>query len=194
MESTMTRQRDRKSRSQAGFSLIEVMIAGAIIMIGLLAVLGLFGTALAATQASQLDEIAHARATQTLESIYTARQTSQFGFSAIDNTTAASGLGKFTAGLVALTDPGPDGLDGTTDDVAAAPIVLPGPDGKLGTLDDITVSLAAFQRRITISNVLNPLSGALDPNLKQVIVTIQYPGTNGQLRTYSVQTLISAFH
>jgi type II secretory pathway pseudopilin PulG len=194
MESTMTRRRDRKSCSQAGFSLIEVMIAGAIIMIGLLAVLGLFGTALAATQASQLDEIAHARAAQTLESIYTARQTSQFGFAAIDNTTAASGLGKFTPGLVALTDPGPDGLDGTTDDIVAAPIVLPGPDGKLGTPDDITVSLAAFQRQITISNVVNPLNGTLDPNLKQVIVTIQYPGTNGQLRTYTVQTLVSAFH
>ncbi len=112
MESTITRHRN----SQAGFSLIEVMIAGAIMMIGLLAVLGLFGTALAATQASQLDEIAHARATQTIESIYTARQTSQFGFSAIDNTTAASGLGKFTAGMIALTDPGPDGLDGTSDE------------------------------------------------------------------------------
>jgi hypothetical protein len=170
------------------------MIAGAIMMIGLLAVLGLFGTALAATQASQLDEIAHARATQTLESIYTARQTSQFGFAAIDNTTAASGLGKFTAGMVALTDAGPDGLDGTSDDVAAAPIVLPGPDGKLGTSDDITVSLALFQRQITIANVLNPIDGQLDPNLKQVVVTIQYPGANGKLRNYTVQTLISAFH
>jgi len=194
MESTMTRRRDRKSFSQAGFSLIEVMIAGAIMMIGLLAVLGLFGTALAATQASQLDEIAHARATQTLESIYTARQTSQFGFAAIDNTTAASGKGQFTAGMVALTDPGPDGLDGTSDDVAAAPIVLPGPDGKLGTSDDITVSLASFQRQITITNAINPLSGAQDPNLKQIIATIQYPGANGKWRTYSVQTLISAFH
>ena len=194
MESTMTRRRYKESFAQAGFSLIEVMIAGAIIMIGLLAVLGLFGTALAATQASQLDEIAHARATQTLESIYTARQTSQFGFAAIDNTTAASGKGQFTAGLVALTDPGPDGLDGTSDDVAAAPIVLPGPDGKLGTPDDITVSLASFQRQITITNAINPINGALDPNLKQVLVTIQYPGASGKLRNYSVQTLISAFH
>ncbi len=170
MESTMTRRRYKESFAQAGFSLIEVMIAGAIIMIGLLAVLGLFGTALAATQASQ------------------------FGFAAIDNTTAASGKGQFTAGLVALTDPGPDGLDGTSDDVAAAPIVLPGPDGKLGTPDDITVSLASFQRQITITNAINPINGALDPNLKQVLVTIQYPGASGKLRNYSVQTLISAFH
>jgi type II secretory pathway pseudopilin PulG len=194
MDSTMTQRRDAQALRQAGFSLAEVMIAGAIITIGLLTVLGLFGTALAATQASQLDEIAHARATQTLESIYTARQTSQFGFAAIDNTTAASGKGQFTAGMVTMTDPGPDGLDGTSDDVPAAPIVLPGPDGILGTSDDITISLSSFQRQIAISNAINPLSGATEPNLKQVIVTIQYPGTGGRIRTYTVQTLVSAFH
>ncbi len=176
---------------QAGFSLLEVMIAGAIITVGLLAVLGLFGTALAATQSSQLDEIAHARATQTLESIYTARQTSQLGFSAIDNNTTANGI--FKTGMIALSDPGPDGLDGTSDDVTPpAPIVLPGPDGKLGTADDLTVSLSAFKRQIQITNALDS-TGAPNPNLKQVVVTIQYPGSGGRTSTYAVQSLVSAF-
>lgn len=177
-------------RAEEGFSLLEVLIAGAVITIGLLAVLGLFGTALAATQSSQLDEIAHARATQTLESIYTARQTSQLGFTAIDNTTTGKGI--FVPGMVALTDPGPDGLDGTADDVPVASITLPGPDGILGTSDDQVVSLSNFQRQIAISNALTS-TGALDPNLKQVIVTIQYAGGGGRLRTYTVQSLISAF-
>lgn len=194
MESTMTRRRNEKASEQAGFSLLEVMIAGAIIVVGLLAVLGLFGTALAATQSSQLDEIAHARASETLESIYTARQTSQYGFSAIDNTTAASGKGVFTAGMGPLTDPGPDGLDGTVDDIPVGPIVLPGPDGLLGTPDDVTINLTPFQRQIAISNAVDPISGAIEPNLKQVIVTIQYPGNGGRIRSYTVQTLVSAFH
>jgi hypothetical protein len=143
-----------------------------------------------------MDEIAHARATQILESIYTARQTSQFGFSSIDNTTT-SASGKFTPNLVPLTDPGPDGLDGTADDVPAAPIILPGPDGKFGTPpgtgDDLVFSLASFQRQIAITNVRLP-NGTPNANLKQVSVTVQYPGTGGRLRTYTVLTLISAFH
>jgi len=40
------------------------------------------------------------------------------------------------------------------------------------------VSLASFQRQITITNAINPLSGAQDPNLKQIIATIQYPAAN----------------
>ena len=198
METTMTNQRVAKSvahrsraaRRQDGFSLLEVLIAGAIIVVGLLAVLGLFGTALSATQSAQLEEIAHARATQTLESIYTARQTSQLGFSAIDNTTTGKGI--FVPGTVALTDPGPDGLDGTVDDIPVAPIILPGPDGILGNSDDQTVSLSSFKRTIAITNAAT-ITGAPDPNLKQVIVTIQYPGAGGLTRTYTVQSLVSAF-
>jgi prepilin-type N-terminal cleavage/methylation domain-containing protein len=183
--SRCTARAARRAQPQAGFSLLEVMIAGAIITIGLLALLGLFGTALAATQSAQMDEIGHARAMQILESVYTARQTSQLGFNAIDN--KGTGAGIFTAGLVALSDPGPDGLDGTADDITPpAPIVLPGPDGKLGTPDDQTVPLTAFQRQITITTI--------NPNLKQVVVTVQYPVASGRLNTYTVQALISAYH
>ena len=194
MDTTVT-HRSNRTPGDAGFSLIEVMIAGAVITIGLLAVLGLFGTALGATQSSQMDEIAHARATQTLESVYTARQTAQLGWDSINNTgTITNGTaGIFTSGLVTMTDPGPDGLDGTSDDVAVAPIILPGPDGKLGTSDDQTISLAAFQRQIQISLALDPATGAPIPTLKQVVVTIQYPGPTGITRSYTVQALVSEY-
>jgi type II secretory pathway pseudopilin PulG len=188
--------KNRQFKTQAGFSLIEVVIAGAIITVGLLAILGLFGTALAATQSSQMDEIAHARAAQTLESIYTARQTSQLSWDSINNTTTITNgtPGIFTANLVALSDPGVDGLDGTSDDVTPpAPIVLPGADGILGTADDQTISLSAFKRQIQISLALDPNTGAQIPTLKQVIVTIQYPGPNGVTRSYVVQALVSEF-
>jgi type II secretory pathway pseudopilin PulG len=185
----------RASR-QAGFSLLEVVIAGAVITTGLLAILGLFGTALGATQSSQMDEIAHARATQTLESIYTARQTSQLTWDSINNTgTITNGTpGIFTTGLVALSDPGPDGLDGTSDDVTPpVPIVLPGADGKLGTSDDQTISLSAFKRQIQVSLALDPVTGAQIPTLKEVVVTVQYPGPNGIARIYTVQALVSEY-
>jgi len=199
METTMTNRSNPRlhklpvSGREAGFSLLEVLIAGAVITVGLLAILGLFGTALAATQSSQLDEIAHARATQTLESVYTARQTAQLGWDSINNVgTITNGTnGIFTVGMVPMTDPGPDGLDGTTDDVAVAPIVLPGPDGILGTSDDQTIALTGFQRQIQITSAV--ANGAPIPSLKQVIVTVQYPSNKGTVRTYTVQALVSEY-
>lgn len=184
------------ARRQSGFSLLEVLFAGAVITVGLLAVLGLFGSALAATQASQMDEIAHSRATQTLESIYTARQTSQLNWDSINNnsvvTNGVSGI--FSSGMVAMSDPGADGLDGTYDDITPpASIVLPGPDGKLGTADDTNVSLSSFQRQIQISLATDPNTGAQIPTLKQVVVTIQYPGASGVWRKYVVQALVSEY-
>ena len=201
MDSTMTKQESailsgsaRRSSRQDGFTLIEVLIASAIMTIGLLAVLGMFTTALSATQSSQLDQLAHARATQALESVYTARQTAQLGWDSINNTGTLTGI--FTSGMTTLTDPGPDGLDGTADDVATAPIILPGPDGILGgshAADDQTISLANFKRQIAITQAIDPNTGAQIPTLKQVVVTIQYPTSTGIVRSYQVQALISQY-
>lgn len=197
METAMTNKSHvAGAKRQAGFSLLEVVIAGAILTTGMLAVLGLLGTALGAAQSSQMDEIAHARATQALESIYTARQTNQLAWDSINNAgTITNGVnGIFNVGMGAMGDPGPDGLDGTADDVTpAASILLPGPDGKLNTSDDLTVSLAAFQRQIAISPALDPTTGAQIPTLRQVVVTVQYPGARGATRTYTVQALVSQF-
>ena len=201
MDSTMTKQESailsgsaRRSSRQDGFTLIEVLIASAIMTIGLLAVLGMFTTALSATQSSQLDQLAHARATQALESVYTARQTAQLGWDSINNTGTLTGI--FTSGMTTLTDPGPDGLDGTADDVATAPIILPGPDGILGgshAADDQTISLANFKRQIAITQAIDPTTGAQIPTLKQVVVTIQYPSSTGIVRSYQVQALVSQY-
>ena len=184
----------RRSSRQDGFTLIEVLIASAIMTIGLLAVLGMFTTALSATQSSQLDQLSHARATQALESVYTARQTAQLGWDSINNTGTLTGI--FTSGMTTLTDPGPDGLDGTADDVATAPIILPGPDGILGgshAADDQTISLANFKRQIAITQAIDPNTGAQIPTLKQVVVTIQYPSSTGIVRSYQVQALVSQY-
>jgi hypothetical protein len=114
-------------------------------------------------------------------------------FAAIQNS-SAGGPGIFTPGMNALTDPGPDGLDGTQDDVPAASIIVPGYTGsQLGTTPSTsTISLNNFQRQIAITNV-NNADGSLNANLRQVTVTIQYPGPQGTPRSYSVQALVSAY-
>ncbi|MGH9512281.1 MAG: type IV pilus modification PilV family protein [Terriglobales bacterium] len=178
---------------QVGFSLLEVVISGAILMVGLIALLGVFTLAMSTTQDVQLDQIAKQKAIDALESIYTARATQQITFAQIANTGAGGGI--FTAGTVngILTD-GPDGLAGTGDDgttpQGTCPLpyqceILPGPDGVLGTADDITRPLQDFTRTIVINN-----NG---PNLKQVIVTIGYNNGRGQQKNYVVQALISQY-
>ncbi len=190
----MTRTRAKQdakqdSRSgQRGFLLLEALFAAAIMTIGLVALLAVFALAVSSTQTVQQEQIARQKAREALESIFTARQTQQITFTQIANTPG----GIFVQGTQPLTDPGPDGLDGTADDVPATPIPLPGPDGILGTADDQSVPLSVFQRRIEITTVLNP-DGTINPNVKQVTVTLQYPSATGQPRTYVVQALISSF-
>lgn len=180
----MTKKSNRKN-SEQGFTLLETMFSAVILTIGLLAVLAVFAVAVASTQNVQLDMIAQQKAKETLESIFTARQTSQITFAQIQN--VPNGI--FTAGMVTMTDAGPDGLDGTADDVTPQPISVPGPSGVLtgSSPPDVKIALTNFQRQIVIANVPN------EPNLRQVTVTVQYPGSQGKFRSYSVTALISSF-
>ena len=199
MGATMTQRISRKS-AQRGFTMIETMIAIAIMSIGIMTLVAAFATAVGATQNAQQNLIARQKALEATESIYTARNTQQVVFSQIAN---VSGGGIFTDGPVTMLCAGPDGLVNTTDDVncpasgpcAAGPecVVLPGPDGILGTGDDMAMSLANFTRQIQISSVLNP-DGTTNQTLKQVVVTISYTtGTSTVPRTYTVNALISSF-
>ncbi len=199
MGATMTQRISRKS-AQSGFTMIETMIAIAIMSIGILTLLASFATAVGATQNAQQNLIARQKALEATESIYTARNTQQVTFSQIANVSSG---GIFTDGQTQLKCAGPDGLVNTTDDLncpAAGPcvagaecVVLPGPDGVLGTGDDVAMSLANFKRQIQIANVLNP-DGTLNQTLKQITVTISYTtGTSTVPRTYTVNALISSF-
>jgi prepilin-type N-terminal cleavage/methylation domain-containing protein len=203
MGSTVKSWGDRKPRSHsaAGFTLVEVMISAAIVLIGLLAVLASFGAVIASTQFSEQDMIAKQKALEALESIYTARNTQQVTFAQIVNVSSG---GIFKDGYQPLLSAGADGLLGTADDTNFPPqapcpggvecIPLPGPDGILGTADDSYISLANFQRQILVSNVLETDGVTVDPNLKQITVNVQYvKNQTGGTRTYTVQALISAF-
>lgn len=186
-----------RDRGDQGFSLIEVMISMLVLTIGLLSLLAMLGLTMAATQTSQEDLLARQVASEAMESIFNARDTSQLGFSAIANTGAG---GVFLSGAQTMLCAGPDGILGTADDAncltasgAVCPnggvecLTEPGPDGVLGTADDVIVSLAGFTRTITITS--------LNQTLAQVTITINYTVPNiGHIRTYSLNEEISSYH
>jgi prepilin-type N-terminal cleavage/methylation domain-containing protein len=194
---------ENKSQAAArGFTLIETMIAIAILSFGVVSLLAVFGMAVSVTQNAQENLIARQKALQTMESVYTARNSQQITFAQIAN--IASG-GIFTNAATPLWAAGPDGLVNTADDIpfaAAAPcpagpecLVLPGKDGILGTADDVGMSLSNFTRQIQIASVLEDDGVTINPNLRQITVTITYyTGSSHIPQTYTVTGLISAFH
>jgi prepilin-type N-terminal cleavage/methylation domain-containing protein len=185
-------------RAQHGFTLIEVMISVVVLTVGLVSMLAVFGLSLAATQTAQDDMIAKQLATQTLESIFTARDTSQISWSQIQN--VANG-GIFLDGFNQILDPGPDGLEGTADDVLKAPcpgpskcLISPGPDGILGTADDVFWPLNNYSRQIVIGP-LNDASGNQYSSLRSVTITIRYTANTGTRtpKTYVMSAYISQY-
>jgi len=200
---TQTYRSQRKNQTQSGFTLIEVMIAIAVMTIGILAVMASFATAIAATASAQEDLIARHKALDAMESIYTARNSQQLPFASINNV-AAGGI--FLPGALPLKCAGPDGIVGTADDTnctapdtgVACPggeecMVLPGPDGILGTFDDLPQSLSNFTRSITFNPVTLP-SGNINANLIAVTITVTYIKPGWPARTYTVNGLISSYH
>jgi prepilin-type N-terminal cleavage/methylation domain-containing protein len=185
--------RSRRS-SQKGFSLIELMVALSILMVGLLGLAQVFyfGLSIVGTSSAQL--IAREKAREAIESVHTARDTRTISWAQIRNvrtpdcrawpTTTATGGGTFTTAEHDLRDAGPDGLVATADDTGTEK--TPGPDNLLGTSDD--VPLLGFRRQIVICDI--------GPNLRQIAVTIRYTGSGAvgsRQRTYTLVTYISSF-
>jgi prepilin-type N-terminal cleavage/methylation domain-containing protein len=192
----------RCSSKEQGFTIIETMIAIAIMSIGILTLLAAFATAVGATNNAQENLIARQKTLEAMESIYTARNAQQITFDQIANISSG---GIFTTSATQLLAAGPDGLVNTADDLSypangvcpAGPecLVLPGPDGILGTADDKAMSLANFTRQIQIGKVLDSDGVTTNPNLKQITVTVSYTtGGSTVPRTYTVNALISNFN
>ena len=160
-----------KSRSEAGFSYIDVMIALVILMVGILALLaGLSGAVLQAKgQEQQL--IAKQIATSTMESIMSVKETdpARLGWNAVGNVGSnpvgnpVVFRGVFLVGFQPVL---PDG----------------GPDEVLGTADDTGAAIPLFQRRITITDICDPsrpsynclIPGTFRPRIRSVRVTVTY--------------------
>ena len=203
---TISMRTFRYAAAQGGFSLIEVMISVAILTIGSIGLLGDFGLAVKATQTTQEDMVSRQLAAETMESIYTARNSAEIGWPAIAN---VSNGGIFVDGLQNIKCAGPDGILDTADDAscltasgATCPnggiecLTEPGPDGVLGTADDVVLSLANYQRQVQIlplyTTGANP---TLIQTLAQVSITIQYtPPSQSTPKQYVLNEYVSAYH
>jgi prepilin-type N-terminal cleavage/methylation domain-containing protein len=190
-----------RTGGQSGFSLLEVMFAMVVLAVGMLAVLASLGFAIGANETSQEDMLARQLASEAMESIFNARNTSQLGFAAINNVGTGSGI--FIAGPQAPSCPGADGILDTADDGgcktasgAACPIECitePGPDGIVGTADDVIISLSNFTRTITITPLLE--NGTTVPTLVLVTITVNYTVPNhGGTKSYVLEEEISSYH
>ncbi|PYX87104.1 MAG: hypothetical protein DMG68_12970 [Acidobacteria bacterium] len=184
-------RRDAKNL-EAGFSLIEVLISTVVLTVGLVGVLGVFAMAITATQTAQQDMIAKQLATEAMESIFTARNTSQLQWLQIQNVGAGTNPdGIFVAGFQPINLPGPDGILGTADDANAGPETLrsPGADGIVGTADDpAPTSLTNYQRSIVIA----PWPGST--TLRTVAITVRYNTPQSRVqKQYILSALISTF-
>ena len=176
-----------------GFSLLEVMISIVVLTVGLVSLLGVFGLSMAATQTSQQDMIAKQLANEALESIITARNTSQLTWDQIAN--IGTGNGIFVAGFQPINLAGADGIIGTVDDAGAGGQVLrePGADGIYGTADDTLVPLTNYQRQITIGQVVDA-GGNVMTTLRSITVTIRYSTPQlGVQKSYVLNSFISQF-
>ena len=181
-----------KVRSERGFSLLEVMVSIAIMTVGLVSLLGVFGLAMASTQSSLQNAISKQIANEAMEGILTARETQNLTWAQIANT---GNGGIFLSGFQAVDCAGADGIIGTADDSACGPekLTLPGPDGIYGTADDIVMPLTNYQRQIAIAQALDQNGNPIQ-TLNTVTITVKY--TNPRVNTaqnYVLTTYISEY-
>ena len=174
--------------TEGGFTLIEVLIAGLILTVGLLTLAYGYGQGMVSVLTAQEDTVAREKAREALESIVTALNTKNIDFTNnLCNVSAGVGC-VIVDGFTPLYNAGADGIYGTADDSVAGvqSLVTPGPDGILGTADDVTVPLSGFQRQIVIST-----TGM--STVKRIDVTIQYTTAQGLTRSVVVTTYVSPY-
>lgn len=165
-----------KSFAEAGFSLLEAVVAILIMSIGLIA------TAAAVTYALQFSSISRnvtngkMIAVASIEEIDSLRNTRRLNFQqignvgSVDNSSSANPFAGFSTGFTDISlNPGPDGVNGTADD-----LLDPGADGNYGTADDFSnqaLVKSGYRRQINISS--------LDDNLKKIEIKVQYFSATG---------------
>ena len=141
MRRTATRGRHHRRREgRRGFSYVDVMIAMAILLVGILTLGAALTAALVRTTAGESRLRAKGIAAAALENVLSARYVrfgaNAYSFDAIQNV-SAGGPGVFVTGRQPIRE-------------------LPGPDGLVGTLDDAGAIVEGFEREVVIVDVPNP--------------------------------------
>ena len=160
----------KAERSEAGFSLLEMVVAIMLLTIGLLGVASAIGYAMVAANHGRSITNTKLLAVSILEQMETLRDTNNLTFGQIanvgqvDNAGAVKDFDGFQPGFQQVSiNPGPDGIFGTVDD-----LIDPGLNGY-GTGDEFvnpSFAVVGVTRQIQISN--------LSARLKKVQVTINY--------------------
>ena len=165
---------ENSPNSESGSTLIETIIAILILTIGLMAALATVTFALQMNQRSRASTEAKLMMSSMLEQVETLRNTGQLTFKQIANTndvvnptTGTQFTGFPTTFLPITTNPGPDGIFGTVDDVAGS--VLPTQIG--------------YSRRVIVT--------AISPSLKKIEVTVQSSGSGGKLQNTVMNSYIN---
>jgi hypothetical protein len=175
---------------QNGFGLLEAVIAAVILVVGLVALAGLFAQSLTFLQFTREDLIAKQKARESLESVYSARNDATIGFSGIQN---VSNGGVFLDGFQPLFLAGANGIVGTQGQSGILDRqILPGKDGILGTADDEILPLNNLQRQISIQPLIDS-NGNVSPDIRQISVTVQVTSAGRGTRNYTVTGYISRF-
>jgi prepilin-type N-terminal cleavage/methylation domain-containing protein len=170
--------------SQTGSTLIEVVLAMAVLAVGALGAAGVFTSGMQKATSSPGDLIATQKAAEAIESVFAARDTHKLTWAEIRNAHGESGSdgGVFQDGPQQLRDPGVDGLINTDDDRDVEEMRFPGPDRIMGTQDDNITELGTFRREIKIMRVHD--------DLRIIEVTVTYPA-GPQTRSFTLTTYIS---
>jgi type II secretory pathway pseudopilin PulG len=168
-------------RSEAGVTILEMVVAMLILTVGLLGLAAAIGYAVTVSNKGRNLTNGKLLVVSLLEQMETLRNTKELTFGQIANQGSVDNAGATRSFVGFPTDfqplsinPGPDGIFGTADD-----LINPGPDNVYGTSDDFTDgswSVPGYSRQITITQ----LGG--NPNLKRIQVTLRYPDAGGQMR------------
>lgn len=171
----------RQVRGDAGFSLVETLVAILVLSVGILGLSQAFVVGVQKALSSPYEVLATQKAAEAIESVFAARDSHTIAWAQMKN---VGDGGVFTNGATPMKVAGSDGILNTADDGAVESFTFPGPDGYVGTPDDKVLTLDAFTREIAITEI--------SPYLRNVTVTITYP-VNGQTKTYQVTALISQY-
>jgi hypothetical protein len=176
-------------RRADGFSLVEVLVAMGVLTAGLLSLVGVFAFGLARVRTSTPMLLAREKAREAIESVHAARDTGEFAWNTILNVSEG---GVFLNGAQPVRTTGLDGLVNTADDGPVETMRKPGADGILGNSDDEIVTLTEFTREVVISPVNFDGTNTVNPNLRQITVTVRYRLDN-EWRSYRLVSFVSSY-
>lgn len=162
--------------AQDGFSLIEAVVAIFIMTVGLIGTAAALGYAIHYGTISRNVTGAKSIIFAQIEEIEALRNSRRLDFKqianvgSVDNTNTPAVFSGFSTGFRELSlNPGPDGVNGTADD-----LMDDGADNTYGTTDDFenpAFVRSGYMRQITVTN--------LSSSMKKIEIRVRYLGSGG---------------